>query len=52
MEQYSIDEMFRDLTGEHCIVLEDFGRHLRQHVYDSTRLTICVGARPTITLAK
>ena len=34
-EQHSIDEMFLDLTGvEHCMGLEDFGRQLRQHVYD------------------
>ena len=53
MEQYSIDEMFLDLTGvEHCMGLEDFGRQLRQHVYDCTRLTIGVGAGPTKTLAK
>jgi hypothetical protein len=42
-----------DLTGvEHCMDLEDFGRQLRQHVYDCTRLTIGVGAGPTKTLAK
>ena len=53
VEQYSIDEMFLDLTGvEHCMALEDFGRQLRQHVYDCTRLTIGVGAGPTKTLAK
>ena len=52
MEQYSIDEMFLDLTGvEHCMGLEDFGRQLRR-VYDCTRLTIGVGAGPTKTLAK
>ena len=53
VEQYSIDEMFLDLTGvEQCMDLEDFGRQLRQHVYDCTRLTIGVGAGPTKTLAK
>ncbi len=53
VEQYSIDEMFLDLTGvEHCMELEDFGRQLRQHVYDCTRLTIGLGAGPTKTLAK
>lgn len=52
MEQYSIDEMFLDLTGvEHCMGLEDFARQLRQQVYDCTRLTIGVGAGPTKTLA-
>lgn len=50
VEQYSIDEMFLDLTGvEHCMEIEDFGRQLRQHVYDCTRLTIGVGAGPTKT---
>ena len=53
VEQYSIDEMFLDLTGvEHSMDLEDFGRQLSQHVYDCTRLTIGVGAGPTKTLAK
>ncbi len=53
VEQYSIDEMFLDLTGvEHCMTLEDFDRQLRQHVYDCTRLTIGVGAAQTKTLAK
>ncbi len=52
VEQYSIDEMFLNLTYlEHCMGLEDFGQ-LRQHVYDCTRLTIGVGAGPTKTLAK
>ncbi len=37
VEQYSIDEMFLDLTGvEHCMGLEDFARQLRQQVYDCT----------------
>lgn len=50
VEQYSIDEMFLDLTGvEHCMGLEDFARQLRQQVYDCTRLTIGVGAGPTKT---
>ncbi len=39
VEQYSIDEMFLDLTGvEHCMGLEDFARQLRQQVYDCTPL--------------
>ena len=34
VEQYSIDEMFLDLTGvEHCMGLEDFARQLRQQVF-------------------
>ncbi len=53
VEQYSIDEMFLEMTGvEHCMGLEDFGRP-RVSVYDCTpRLTIGVGAGPTKALAK
>jgi len=53
VEQYSIDEMFLDIRGiDGCIDFEDFGRQLREHVYDCTRLTIGVGMGPTKTLAK
>ncbi len=53
VEQYSIDEMFLGLSGvEHCMDLEDFGRLLRQHMYDCTHLIIGVGAAPTKTLTK
>lgn len=53
VEQYSIDEMFLDITGINgCIDFEDFGRQLREHVYACTRLTIGVGMGPTKTLAK
>jgi DNA polymerase V len=52
-EWNSIQLMRCSSTGvEHCMELEDFGRQLRQHVYDCTRLTIGVGAGPTKTLAK
>jgi DNA polymerase V len=53
VEQYSIDEMFLYIRGiDGCIDFEDFGRQLREHVYDCTRLTIGVGMGPTKTLAK
>ncbi len=53
MEQYSIDEMFLDLTGvEHCMGLEDFARQLRQQVYDCTRLDHWRGRRTNENLAK
>ncbi|EAO9608600.1 translesion error-prone DNA polymerase V subunit UmuC [Salmonella enterica] len=50
VEQYSIDEMFLDMSGiDSCI---DFGRQLREHVRNGTGLTIGVGMGPTKTLAK
>lgn len=53
VEQYSIDEMFLDIRGiDNCMDFEDFGRQLREHVYDCTRLTIGTGMGPTKTLAK
>lgn len=53
VEQYSIDEMFLDLTGiDGCENFEDFGRRLRTHVLDTTGLTVGVGMGPTKTLAK
>ena len=53
VEQYSIDEMFLELTGiEGCEDFEHFGRRLRQHVQATTGLTIGVGMGPTKTLAK
>lgn len=53
VEQYSIDEMFLNITGiDSCIHFEEFGRQLRQHVFASTGLTIGVGMGPTKTLAK
>ncbi|EJU6379131.1 Y-family DNA polymerase [Salmonella enterica] len=52
-EQYSIDEMFLDVSGiDSCIDFEDFGRQLREHVRNGTGLTIGVGMGPTKTLAK
>ncbi|EDV3171445.1 Y-family DNA polymerase [Salmonella enterica subsp. enterica] len=53
VEQYSIDEMFLDISGiDSCIDYEDFGRQLREHVRSGTGLTIGVGMGPTKTLAK
>lgn len=53
VEQYSIDEMFLDLTGiDGCEDFEHFGRRLRTHVLNITGLTVGVGMGPTKTLAK
>ncbi|EAW9870360.1 Y-family DNA polymerase [Salmonella enterica] len=53
VEQYSIDEMFLDVSGiDSCIDFENFGRQLREHVRNGTGLTIGVGMGPTKTLAK
>lgn len=53
VEQYSIDEMFLDLTGiDFCEDFEHFGRRLRVHVQATTGLTVGVGMGPTKTLAK
>lgn len=53
VEQYSIDEMFLDLTGiGGCEDFEHFGRRLRAHVLKITGLTVGVGVGPTKTLAK
>ncbi|EDW9126881.1 Y-family DNA polymerase [Salmonella enterica subsp. enterica serovar Braenderup] len=53
VEQYSIDEMFLDVSGiDSCIDFEDFGRQLREHVRNGTGLTIGVGMGPTKTLTK
>ncbi|MGC1062560.1 translesion error-prone DNA polymerase V subunit UmuC [Pantoea agglomerans] len=53
VEQYSIDEMFLDLTGiDFCEDFEHFGRRLRVHVLATTGLTVGVGMGPTKTLAK
>lgn len=53
VEQYSIDEMFLELTGiDRCEDFEHFGRRLRAYVLATTGLTIGVGMGPTKTLAK
>jgi len=53
VEQYSIDEMFLDITGiDGCEGFEHFGRRLHAHVLATTGLTVGVGMGPTKTLAK
>lgn len=53
VEQYSIDEMFLDLTGiDGCEDFEHFGRRLRSHVMATTGLAIGCGLGPTKTLSK
>jgi len=53
VEQYSIDEMFLDLTGiDGCEDFEHFGRRLRAHVLSTTGLIVGVGMGPSKTLAK
>ncbi|WP_049283257.1 Y-family DNA polymerase [Citrobacter braakii] len=52
-EIYSIDEAFCDLAGvRNCRVLEDFGRELKEAVYQNTGLAVGVGIAQTKTLAK
>lgn len=52
-EIYSIDEAFCDLSGvRNCRVLEDFGRELKDAVYQNTGLVVGVGIAQTKTLAK
>ncbi len=53
VEQYSIDEMFLDLTGIGAVEdFDSFGHRLRAHVLSSTGLTVGCGLAPTKTLAK
>lgn len=53
VEVYSIDEAFLDLSGvRNCIVLENFGREVRETVKRNTHLTVGVGIAQTRTLAK
>jgi len=52
MEIYSIDEAFLDLTG---VCYDDpiaYGQRIRQTVFRSTGIPVCVGIGPTKTLAK
>lgn len=52
-EIYSIDEAFCDLAGvRNCRVLADFGRELKDAVYQITGLAVGVGIAQTKTLAK
>lgn len=53
VEVYSIDEAFLDLSGvRNCMVLENFGREMRETVKRNTHLTVGVGIAQTKTLAK
>lgn len=53
VEVYSIDEAFLDLTGvRNCMVLENFGREVRETINRNTHLTVGVGIAQTKTLAK
>lgn len=53
VEQYSIDEMFLDISGiDSCIDFEQFGIQLREHVLNGTGMMIGVGMGVTKTLAK
>lgn len=53
LEVYSIDEAFLDLTGvRNCMVLENFGREVRETIKRNTHLTVGVGIAQTKTLAK
>lgn len=53
VEVYSIDEAFLDLTGvRNCMVLQNFGREVRETIKQNTHLTVGVGIAQTKTLAK
>ena len=53
VEVYSIDEAFLDLTGvRNCMVLENFGREVRETIKRNTHLNVGVGIAPTKMLAK
>lgn len=53
VEVYSIDEAFLDLTVvRNCMVLENFGREVRETIKRNTHLTVGVGIAQTKTLAK
>lgn len=53
VEIYSIDEAFLNLDGiGHCMALEQYGRDVRQKIYQCTHLHSGVGIAPSKTLAK
>ncbi|TXL80770.1 translesion error-prone DNA polymerase V subunit UmuC [Pantoea vagans] len=53
VEVYSIDEAFLDLTGvRNCMMLQNFGREVRETIKQNTHLTVGVGIAQTKTLAK
>lgn len=50
---YSIDEAFLDLTGiDRVVSFEEFGRQVKDTLYQNVGLPVCVGIAPTRTLAK
>jgi len=52
VEVYSIDESFLDLTSVCKNNSITYGQQIRQSVYRSTGIPVCVGIGPTKTLAK
>ncbi|CAN0604047.1 unnamed protein product, partial [Ectocarpus sp. 12 AP-2014] len=53
VDLYSIDEAFLDLTGiDRVVSFEEFGRAVKNTVYQNIGLPVCVGIAPTRTLAK
>lgn len=53
VDVYSIDEAFLDLSGiSRVMPFEDFGRQVKDTVYQNAGLPVCVGIAPTRTLAK
>lgn len=53
VEIYSIDEAFLDITGvRNCCSLLEFGRQVRETMYQWVGISVGVGIAPTKTLAK
>jgi DNA polymerase V len=53
VDVYSIDEAFLDITGiDKAVSFADFGRQVKDTVYQNVGLPVCVGIAPTRTLAK
>ena len=56
VEVYSIDEAFLNLQGMEEVLgvngLDDYGRRVKQQVFQWVGLPVCVGIAPTKTLAK
>ena len=51
-EIYSIDEIFLRFNGFDSWDLAEYGRHIRQIIYQGVRIPVSVGIGPTKTLAK
>jgi DNA polymerase V len=53
VNMYSVTEAFLDVTGiDHAVSFEDFGRQVRDTVYQNVGLPVCVGIAPARTLSK